>query len=117
MSAETTFYATLSGAAGVTALVASRIYPDNVAQEVDLPAVAFSRIATEVIGTMSAPVVTTKASIECWCMATSRAQAEAVADAAIAALSLAWVVMTSRRAEYDSESETWACVMTFDAWD
>jgi hypothetical protein len=47
MSAETELYAALSGAAGITALVGSRIYPDAIPEEVALPALVFSRQATE----------------------------------------------------------------------
>ena len=42
MSAETVLYSTLTGASAVTAIVATRIYPDVVPLEVELPCVAYA---------------------------------------------------------------------------
>jgi len=87
MSAETDLYAVLTGAAGVVALVGNRIYPDVVAEEAALPAIAYQRSATEFLNTIhgTAPLGET-ASIEITCVATTRPGANAVANAVVASL-------------------------------
>lgn len=117
MSAETVLYSTLTGAAAVTAIVSTRIYPDVAPQDVALPCVAFSRTGTETIGTLSAASVASKATIECWCMSNSRATAETLGDAVHTAASAAWFTPTSRRAEYDQDAQLWAVAQTFDYWE
>lgn len=117
MSAETQLYSTLTGAAAVTALVSTRIYPDVAPQEVALPCVAFSRTGTETIGTFSQAVVSSKATLECWCMSNSRGTAEALGDAVQTAAAAAWFTPTGRRAEFDSDAQLWAVALVFDYWE
>jgi hypothetical protein len=117
MSAETVLFSTLSAAAAVSAIVATRIYPDVAPQDVALPCVAFSRTGTETIGTFSQAVVSSKATLECWCMSNSRATAETLGDAVQAAGAAAWFTPTSRRAEYDQDAQIWAVALTFDFWE
>ena len=82
MSAETLLYSTLSGAAAVTAIVSTRIYPDVVPQDATLPCVAFNRIDTVYHTTIhSAVPVAETAILEITCMAGTRVNADALADA------------------------------------
>jgi hypothetical protein len=111
MSAETELYAALSSAAGVAALAGEAIYPDIAPQEVALPCIAFQRIGTEYINTIHGAVAAATATLEIWCMAGSRSEAEALADASLAAVTGAFS-MSGRRTELDAESDVWATVLT-----
>lgn len=103
MSAETDLNAALKAAAGVTAIVGSgdsaRIYPDLVPQERALPAVAYGRADTEYTTTIhtSTPIGETPI-IDVWCMHTTRAGADALAAAVLAAAGGAGFQLRSRSA-------------------
>jgi len=116
MSSETVLTAALKAAAGVTSLVAQRIYPDNVPQEQAPPYVAFTRSGTEYLSSIHGPILGEKASLEVWCMSSSRKDAEAIADAVQAASVAARFAPTGRRAEYDNEAELWGAVLSLDHW-
>jgi hypothetical protein len=120
MSAETTLTATLLAYAPLTALVGSgssaRIYPDNVPQEKALPCVAYSRTATEHTYTIHGSVIAEKASIEVWCMASRRADAEQMCDQVAAACKAAGYTLVGRRAELDTEAEVWGSVLNVEVW-
>ncbi len=113
MSAETLLYSTLSGAAAVTAIVSTRIYPDVVPQDATLPCVAFNRIDTVYHTTIhSAVPVAETAILEITCMAETRVNADALADAVLAAVGAAGYVPSGRRGEIDTENALWASVLT-----
>lgn len=113
MSAETVAYAALSAAPAVTGLVSSRIYPDFVPQEKTLPAVAINRAATEYITTIHASTpLGAIATLEVWCMASTRSAAEALATAVVATLAAAQFSITNRAPEFDAETEVFAAVIT-----
>ncbi len=114
MTPEESLYAALTGSAGVTALVASRIYPDAVPQDINLPAVAFTRTSTEYLPSIhSAVPLAETATLEVWCMAETRSAAEALASACVAALGPAQFVMQSRAAQPpDSEMQVQSTVLT-----
>jgi hypothetical protein len=115
MSAETDLYAVLSGAAGVTALVSTRIYPDVVPEEATLPAIAYQRTSTEYSTTIhgGAPVAETP-TIEITCVATTRPGANAVANAVIASLAGTDFVAVDQQAALDingSESDLYGAIV------
>lgn len=113
MSAETLLYSTLSGAAAVTAIVSTRIYPDVVPQDATLPCVAFNRIDTVYHTTIhSAVPVAETAILEITCMSSTRVNADALADAVLAAVGAAGYVPSGRRGEIDAENALWASVLT-----
>jgi hypothetical protein len=114
MSAETSTYSTLSGAAGVTALVGTRIYPDVVPQEKALPAIAIARTETEFINTIhNAAPLGSFVELEIWCMAETRTGAEAVADAVKAAfIATTGFMLKNRRPEFDAEHQVYSTVLT-----
>lgn len=122
MSAETQLYSTLTGAAGVTAIVgsgsAARIYPDFIGQEIVCPAVVFHRVETENITTIhSNAIQASRVALEVWCMAiSSRASADALADAVETAFAPSGFMPLNRRAEFDPETETFATVLTVSYW-
>ncbi|MGR8921869.1 MAG: tail completion protein gp17 [Gammaproteobacteria bacterium] len=86
MSAESDIYDDLSGAAAVTALVSTRIYPDVRPQDDALPAIVYLRESTEPINTISGSVIGAEVTLAVICIAETRTAAEAVADAAQTAL-------------------------------
>ena len=118
MSAETQFYSALTGAAGVTAIVgsgsAARIYPDLTPQEIALPCVAYSRTGTEYLTTIHSGVpLGADVTIECWCMATTRTAADALADAVEAAAGAVYFTPASRSSVVpDPEQLVIATVLT-----
>jgi hypothetical protein len=112
MSAETTVYSVLSAAAGVTALAGSRIYPDELPEDYDLPAVVFGRTATELVATIHGTLAARRARIQVNCWAKERLDAETLADAVQAALLAAGHLPAAR--ESDLEPQTGACVSALD---
>jgi Protein of unknown function (DUF3168) len=121
MSAETVLYPTLKSWPAVTSIVgagdSARIYPDVVPQTVAAPCIAFARVETEYVATLSNPRAAVKALMEVACMSTSRIEADALADAVQDAVAAAPFIPTGRRAELDSESLVWSTVLSFDYWE
>lgn len=106
MSSETICYSTLAADAAVLAIVSNRIFPSEVPQDFDLPAIAFVRTETEHVTTIHSDIpVATKAVLEVQCMAVSRESASALMDAVIPALALAKFVPEDRRDSYDPETD------------
>ncbi len=119
MSAETSAYSALSGAGAVTALVDTRIYPDFVPQEKTLPAIAIARTETEYVTTIhSGTPVAAEVTLDVHCMAATRAGAEALADAALAALGAATFTLQGRTPQFDPEGpELFSTVLTVNFWE
>jgi hypothetical protein len=122
MRAEQAAYATLSAFSEVTALVGSRIYPDFVPMDRELPAVSMLREDTLMIATIhSGAVVAAQATIEFWCVGVNRLEAENVADATLLALttgSPGEFYPVSRRQETDAgPPEQFATVLTMMYWE
>lgn len=105
MSAETTLYGWLSTYAPLTSSIGTRIFPDVVPLDQQLPAVAYARTATEPVvtihGTKPAEFVTLV--VQCW--AQTRPASEALADKVAAALATHGEVPTARSALFDPEIE------------
>lgn len=116
MSAETELYAALSGAAGLTALVAARIYPDGIPQDQALPAVVFSRESTEPIYSLDNTLLAERAVLKVGAWADGRAQAEAVADQVRQALAVAGVTFSNRGSGFDPEVAAHAVTISCDWW-
>jgi hypothetical protein len=106
MSAETVLKATLDGAAGVTALVSTRIYPDARPQDDALPAIVYTRDGTEFVPTIHGTIALTRAQLSVLAFGATRAAAEAVADAAQAAVLAANFLALNRGADYDVDTRT-----------
>lgn len=115
MSAETELYATLSGAAGVTALVSTRIYPDIIPQDADLPAIAYQRTGTEFLNTIhgGAPLGHA-ATLEITCVGETRPAANAIANAVVAALAGTEFLAVDQQAAVDigsGEQGLWGAIV------
>ena len=112
MSAEATVFTVLSAAAGVTALVSARIYPDELPQDYVMPAIVFGRVATEIVATIHGTVAARRARMQINCWATERLDAETLADAVLSAMLAAGHFPAAR--ESDLEPQTGACVSALD---
>lgn len=113
MSAESAVKTALE-AAGVTALVSTRVYPDVRPQEDDLPAIVYYRTATQFVPTIHSSIALTRAQIAVGSYAATRAGAEAVADAAQAALLAAGFVPLNRAGDYDSDTDGYIVAALFE---
>ncbi len=87
-------------------LVSTRIYPDQRPEQDALPSVVFGRVGTEYVRSISGDVLLTRAQMAVVCMATTRSQAELVADAALTGLLAEGFNPTNRESDLDPESGT-----------
>lgn len=119
MSAEISLYGALSGWAGLTGLVATRIYPDEVPLGVALPAVAYVRTSSEYTTTLHGTVLAggTRAGMDVACVAASRSGAEAVADQVVSACMASTHYVTDRSMQYDPETKLFAVTLSVDVWE
>ncbi|HNT63663.1 MAG TPA: DUF3168 domain-containing protein [Candidatus Desulfobacillus denitrificans] len=108
MAAEDALYTLLSGAAGVTALVAARIYPDVLPEECAYPAIVFARQSTEPYLGIGNQVFGADVAVAIDCWAKTRTSADAVAAAVEAALSGSAFLRRGRNAAYDPETGLFA---------
>ena len=111
MAAEATIFSLLSGAAPVTALVTSRIYPSVRPQDGALPCVVFERMETEVIQTISAQFVMSMATVQVRAVSSTMAQADAISDAVRTALAV--YTHTERASTYDPDADVFVSVTTY----
>lgn len=113
MSAETDVYAALSGAAGVTALVSTRIYPNVRPQDSDVPCVVYDRSGTEVIQSIHGTVLATIPRVDLTAVSATRAECEAVSNAVATALVAAGFNYLDRVAEYVPDVDLYICTLFF----
>ena len=111
MSAETEVYSALSGHAGVTALVAARIYPDVLPEETAYPAVVFSRQGTTPIRSISGHYFGADVSLQIGCWGKTRTEADSVSTQSEAAMLQAGMVIKGKNAGFDPETELFATVI------
>lgn len=87
MTMEEALYSYLSGYAGLTALVGTRIYPEMLPDSPTYPAVSYSRVSTRRERTLTIPsVAAVEARFQCSCWGERYADAKAVAVQIKAAL-------------------------------
>lgn len=103
MSAESQIYAALSGAVAVTSLVSDRIYPDAIPEDKSLPAIVYSRTGTDPYITLAGVRFAEDVHSQVVAWAETRTAADAVGDAAEAALRLAGFTVAGRSAAFDGE--------------
>lgn len=118
MGAESIIYAALTNAAGVTAIVSSRVYPGLLPKDKPLPAIVQAKPEdTEYIVTIHSSVpCATRVLMELWCIALTSTEAEALGDAVEDALGAAQIVPTGRRAEVDPETEAHCAIISCVVW-
>ncbi len=117
MSAEADLYSALVGDTSVMSLVDDRVYPDVLPQDKALPAVAYSRVGTEYVNTIHGTSVAQKATLDVFCMAERREDAEAICDAVEDVARPVEFITIGRRAEFDADQMLWAAVLTVDYWE
>jgi hypothetical protein len=104
VSAESIVYGWLSGFAGLTALVGTRIYPDVIPEQASLPAIAFTRSQTEPVSTIHGSVFAEFVAVQIQAWSATRTEAEAVADAVVDALAANAEIYIARGALFDEET-------------
>ena len=113
MSAETSLYSLLSGAAGVTALVSTRIYPDVLPVDAVYPSIAFSRANSEPTYSLGGVYYGTNVELSIGCWSDSRTSADAVALAVRNAIpGSAFVHTDGPEAAYDPATHLFASTIT-----
>src|SRR5574340_866601 len=113
MKAETVAYDTLIANSTVAGMVGNKVYPDFVPAEKTLPAVAITRTNTEPLKTIHSNIALAyNVTLEMWCLHSSRALAEELADAVELASAPAGFSLEKRVPEFDAEAVVWATVLT-----
>lgn len=112
MSAETDIFAALDAAVALHALVANRIYPDLRPQDSVPPAIVYRRAGTQHESTIHGEVYLRRAQVDIDCIAVTRAAAEAVADAAEAALIAAGMSPADRAGGLDPDTREYFARVT-----
>lgn len=113
MSAESTLYGILSAAAGVTALVGTRIYPDLIPEEKATPYIGYERVSTEPAATLEGTILAEKIGITIACWADTRIAAEQLADAVRTAMIGSGWRAESRGAEIDESTGRLAATLQY----
>lgn len=103
MAAEETIFSTLSGNAGVSALVSNRIFPSVRPQDSIVPCIVYHREATQVINTIHGTTALTIATIAVRAVAATMATADAISDAVDTAL--AAHMHDDRASAYDPDAD------------
>lgn len=111
MSVESDFYALMSGAVGVTAIVGARIYPDVLPENCVYPAVVFARSTTERIYGLSGNCFGGDVSLNVGCWAETRGVADSLAAAVIAALTPGVWITPGPEAAYDPDTGLYAALL------
>lgn len=119
MTSEDSLYSALTGAAGVAALVGTRVYPDIAAADAAMPALSFSRIATEYLKTIHGGISAALVTFDIYCLAATREAADALAEAVQTGIVGNGFEPTGRRTETDGgESESVEMtVLTVEYWE
>lgn len=113
MSAESTLYGILSGNAGVTALVGTRIYPDLVPENVATPYIGYERIGSSAYATIHGTKLSDDVQMMIACWADTKLAAEALADAVEAAMLAAGEIYTARGRELDDATNRSAATLDY----
>ena len=117
MSAQQSVYAVLAAAGAVTAIAGARIYPDEAAQDADLPLVIHQATAADPTYSISGQVLATKTTVAVTCWSASRSQSNALADACAAALLAADMPWVERDdSVFEVTTAAYASVLTVHVW-
>jgi len=112
MSIETDLYSTLSGAAGVTALVSTRIYPGVVPESASKPCIEYSTVIGTRDATLSGVGNPDHKMIQINCHANTYTSAKSVASAVYSALE-GNGYQESEVDIYDSQTQTHTVALTW----
>jgi hypothetical protein len=117
MSAATVLRALLAADAGVTTIAAQRISRDLAGQGTARPMVVFGVAATEIERGLNGVVHGRRTEFALQCVADTRAQADALADAVQAALDGAHQYVTARDDVYDGALDIFVSALTASWWE
>ena len=104
MSFESTLYAYLSGYTGLTALISTKIYPDNVPQDTAPPYIFYQEVYRQKMYTHNGYNGTSEWSIQISSFATTRASVRAIADQVSSAMD-GWSAVNSKVGYVEQENE------------
>lgn len=121
MSAEADLRTDLLAHAPLAALVDVRVAVDKIEQGAERPFIVFTRQATEPFYTLDNVLHARRITFELQCWGDTRASAEAVADAAVAALAASTreingIPVDDRSAAYDPDTDLEAVRLVLDWW-
>lgn len=116
MSASTDLRVLLAGAAGVTALVGTRIGQDRAEQDWVRPFIVFGVVETDPQRALDGSVHGTRYVFEVQCWANTRASADAVADAVQTACDGDHRYVTARSGGYEPDLDLESAVLIVDWW-
>ena len=105
MSIETTLYGALSGAAGVTNLVSTRIYPQVAPDSAATPYIVYQVIVGMAHNLTNGAPASERKVIQINCISNSYANAKAIAEAVKAALNVSTGYLTSEGDDYFPQTE------------
>lgn len=119
MTAEADLYTALTGYAGLTALVSTRIHPQVMPQDETLPAVVYQRIVGTRVETMDqsgSGVYRVVFQITAW--STTSVETWSVADQIEAAIDAASFnsIQLSTRADYDADTKLFGVSSDYSMW-
>ena len=112
MTAETDLYDALRNDVDVTAVVGTRIYPDEQPEDDPKPAIVYTQVSAEAFQTVHGTTVGMTTTFAVICMADSRTQAIDLGTKASAALQGNYIRFVDRNDDFDPESETHLTVLT-----
>jgi len=119
VSVETEFRALLANAAGVTALVGTRVALNSVPQGSALPLIVFSVSHERTLG-LDGTVLADQCTLAVQCWAETAAQADAVADAVVTAVGTATAdrgaAVTARSTAFEPELGLDGVALAVDWW-
>lgn len=117
MSAETDLRALLVADVPTAALVGTAISADRIEQGTARPFIVFTRTATVREKTLSGAVLGVLVTLTVQCWADTRVNAEAVADAAQAAIEAVFHTVSNREGASDPALDLEAAILTVEWWE
>ena len=117
MSVEDTLYTTLSGNAGIAALVSTRIFPDAIPEDKALPAVVYSRTGTDPYPSLSGADFGADITLNIQSWAKTRTQADQIGGAIEAALLGTDFYKVARDVGMDPETGLFATILSYEIFD
>lgn len=119
MTSEDSLFSALTNAGAVSALVGTRVYPDQIPPGTGLPCIGFARSNTEYDNTIHGTTLGARITFEIFCLAQSREAADALADAVVGGIDDSGFVPESRRVETEGEeSDSFdVTVLTVNFWE
>lgn len=112
-------YTTLTGDAGVSALVSTRVYPMDMPQNATLPALTYTRVSETPLVNLDGENATRNSRYQVDCFASTYTGAQALAEAVKAAMvtnSLFGVVRENQNDLYSAEPDRFRVQMDFSIW-